>query len=130
MGSMLFFVALAAHRFGRWPTTWATLALVMSADLFLNRMVGGAARSWTFPLVGIAAAALMYGRIRFLAVLVPFAAVFYPPASLICALSLALALFGLPPGDGGDVAELSPLRRLRLLAVVGGLPSHCVCPCS
>ncbi len=112
---LLLAVAAAALRLGRWPASWATLALVLSSDLFLDRMVGGAARSWAFPLVGLATAALVHGKGRFLAALVPISALFYPPACVIVGFCLALVLFVLPARDRGDASELSRGRRVITL---------------
>ncbi|MBU1909581.1 MAG: hypothetical protein KJ726_06020 [Verrucomicrobia bacterium] len=81
-----------AVRLGGWVCGWATLALALSSHEFLYRMVGGTARSWAFPLAALAAAALLGGSIRGLALLTILAAAFYPPMALVFGLTLLGAI--------------------------------------
>ena len=62
-------LAWCAARLGGPVCAWATAALGLSSHIFLYQMAGGTARSWAFPLAGLAAVALLHGSAPALAAL-------------------------------------------------------------
>ena len=70
--------ALGGRRLsGRWGML-ATVGLALSAAMFTERMAGGVARSFAYPVLALSAFALITGRIRWLCVLTVVGAAFYP----------------------------------------------------
>ena len=116
-------VATAVAVGSRW-SAFASASLVLGASVFMTRMAGGLARGFAFPFLAVGLALLAAGRLRWLALLVPFAAAFYPPAAVLLGLAAAIAALLLPAGERGDLADWSPFRRLALLggaALLSGL---------
>ncbi len=57
------FVGVAARRLGGgWGAAWVSMAMVLTSELFIERMSGGLPRMFAFPLVAAAGVALAYGR--------------------------------------------------------------------
>ena len=106
---------LAARRLGGTPAALGAVALALSSGVFLDRLVGASPRSFGFPLIAATVAALVAGRMGWLAATVVLGAAFYPPAGVVAGVALAMALLVLPPGDRGDAAGWSPGRRLMVL---------------
>lgn len=109
-------LGLAASRLGGKAAAWAAVALALSTGVFLERMTGGLPRSFGYPLLACAAAALIYGRPLVLAACVVLGAGFYPVVGLIAGLALAVYLILLPRGDRGHAAGWT--LRTRILVVV------------
>lgn len=104
------------------------VAMSLSSSLYLSRMAGGLPRTFAYPVLAVAAALLVRGRMRALAVLIPCAAAFYPVSAVVCGLGLALALLVLPAHSRGDASDWSLARRLRLLALSAALSALVVLP--
>jgi hypothetical protein len=119
--ALLAAVAAAAHRIGGGVAAGATIGVVLTTDVFLERMVGGLPRAFGYPLVALAAAALAAGRLRALAAVVVLAVAFYPPVAVPIALALAAVLLVLPRGDRGQGAGWSPGRRIAFLGGTAAL---------
>ncbi len=117
----------AAYRVGGKPAVWLALGLALGSDLFLSRMVGGLPRAFGLPFVACILAALCWNRVRAASVLVVTAALFYPVASAIGGLTLAVWLLLFPPG--GQKAPEWPLRRRMIwLLVTAGLAALTLLP--
>jgi hypothetical protein len=110
-------LAWCAVRLGGWVCAWATVALGLSSYVFLYQMAGGTARSWAFPLAGLAAAALIGGWIPALAALTVLAAFLYPPSVVVLGLAFAFALPAAPmrPSRKWPLALLTALACAALL---------------
>ncbi|MEO8603182.1 MAG: hypothetical protein ABI629_11455 [bacterium] len=122
----LFLVAMgsAAARFGGVLAGLAAVALCLSGEIFLDRIAGGLARSFGFPILACGLAALLHGRLRWLAAVVAVGALFYAPPALLLGVTLALVALVAPQRWRGDLAAWSWPRRLLLVgatAFVGGL---------
>ena len=112
---LLITMAAASHRLGGMAAAWATLALTMSSYVFLDNMTGGLARSWAFPIIGTAAALLVYGRIYALALLAVVAAGLYPVVAVLVGISLAIVLLFFPKQDRGQAVSWSPRKTATLI---------------
>lgn len=119
--ALLVMLALAAYRLGGWAVMWATLALVLSSGIFLDRMVGGVARSWAFPLAAGAALALVWGRVYWLGAVTVLGALFYPSVAAICGLTMVAWLWLLPSSWRGQAHDWGWLKRLLAPAAIAGL---------
>ncbi|MBN8530438.1 MAG: hypothetical protein J0L97_01050 [Alphaproteobacteria bacterium] len=116
LAAMLVLMAMASYRLGSAATAWATLVLALSTALFLERMTGGLARAFAFPIVAMALWGLVAGRACWLAAATLLGAAFYPPAGVLSGASLVAVSF-LPERHRGDMASWSLRKRLLL---VGG----------
>lgn len=112
--------AIGARRLsGHWGML-ATMGLALSSPLFVERMAGGVARAFAYPVLALAAAALITGRVRWLCVLTVAGAAFYPVAGVAPGLALFLLLFVYPPDDRAEASGWSFRKRsLYLFATVG-----------
>jgi hypothetical protein len=117
---MLVCIAATAQRLAGKAGALVALALSLGTSGFEWRIMGGLPRSFAYPVLGLAMAALAFGRLRALAVLVPIAAAFYPVSAVVSGLALALCLLGLPAANRGDAATWSLGKRVRVLALSGG----------
>jgi hypothetical protein len=111
--------AMTAHAFGGKAGAWVAAALCLGSSLYLERMSGGLPRSFAFPLLAAASAALTYGRYHTLGVLVPVGAALYPAAAVPIGIALALVLLALPASSRGVAADWSFKRRLVFVAGIG-----------
>jgi hypothetical protein len=105
-----------AARLGSVIAGAAAVALALSSDVLLDRVVGGSPRSFGFPLLAVLVAAMVAGRPGWLAAGVVAAAAFYPPMAVLGGLTLAVLLLGLPAADRGAAAAWVWPRRLGWLA--------------
>ena len=121
-------LGLAATRLAGWPAGLAAVALCLGSEAYLDRMTGGLPRSFAFPLLAVAVALLVYGRIRWLGGLVCVGALFYPAPAMMIGITLAAVLLALPKRDRGDAAEWSWRRRLTFLTVVAGVSAVLILP--
>src|SRR5215213_9802863 len=80
---------IAARRLGGWGAAWVSMALVLTGEVFIERITGGLARAFAFPLMGLAALALVWGRAYWLAAVVVLAMGFYPAAAVVVGVALA-----------------------------------------
>ena len=113
-------VAAAARRLAGYFGAFLAAALVLSSSIFLAIMVGGLPRAFAFPALGLASAALIYGKPRLLAGIVCASAAFYLPVAIQAGIALTIWLFALPAQDRGDAANWSFSRRARLvIATIG-----------
>ncbi len=109
-------VAAAARRLAGYFGAFLAVALVLSSNIFLFTMSGGLPRGFSFPVLAMTAAALVYGKPRFLAAIVCVSAAFL--AASISALILLPELLGaraygrsLGPRDVTEYPELGPNGR-------------------
>ncbi|QPJ65796.1 MAG: hypothetical protein G3M78_10500 [Candidatus Nitrohelix vancouverensis] len=99
-------------------TGFATLILALSSDLFLERMMGGLPRSFAYPILAGALAALVYGRAGWLVVLTILGFAFYPVAGVVCGLTYALwSLLSLKDVESG-IRIRKILNRIRWLGAI------------
>jgi hypothetical protein len=110
-------VAVAANRLAGKPAAFVAVCLVMGSNAVLDRVVGGLPRAFAYPLLAWAAAFLVTGRIRSLAVLTVLGAGFYPVIPVIAGLSLAIVLLVMPKRDRGSARHWSLRRRAAVLAL-------------
>jgi hypothetical protein len=100
------FLALAgatAARLGGPAAALGTVALTLSSGFVLSQMVGGTPRGFALPLLAGVAAAVVFGRPGWLAVVAVVAAGFYPSVAVIGGLALAFLLLverDIHPGPG------------------------------
>jgi len=114
-------MGLAAARFGGVLAALAALALSLAWPIFLSRMAGGLARGFAFPLLACGVAALVHGRLRWLAAITVLGAASYAPVSPMLGVPLALVAVVFPPTWRGDVRGWSPTRRILLVASTAAL---------
>lgn len=125
---VLVLLGACARRLGGWPAVFATLALALSSHVLLDYMTGGVARSWAYPLMAGAAAALVWGRVYPLAVITVLGAALYPPAAAVCGIGLALWLLLWPAADRGAASDWSWPKRWGLVAVTALVCAALVLP--
>jgi hypothetical protein len=121
-------VAVAAHRLAGYFGAFLAAALVLSSSIFLAIMVGGLPRAFGFPALGLASAALVYGKPRLLAGIVCASAAFYPPVAIQAGIALTIWLFALPAQDRGDAADWCFFRRARLVIAAGSISALVLLP--
>src|SRR5207244_1663802 len=93
----------------------------LGASTYLERLCGGMARGFAFPLLGAALAALAYGKIRWVCALALVGAAFYPMTAVTIGLALAAALLVVPKDDRGEARTWSFGRRAAALAITAAL---------
>jgi len=106
---------ISAYRLGGLPGSTFTILLLLSADIFIARMVGGLPRSFAFPCLAATALALIEGRAIALSSITLLGIAFYPTAGLISFLSLFLLLFALPARFRADVEKWGIKKRILIL---------------
>ncbi len=114
---LLVATGVGAGRLGGAMAAWGAVALCLSSSYFLSRMSGGLPRSFGFPLIGTAAAALVLGRPVLLAACTVLGAAFYPSAGLVSGIALAGYLFILPAADRGRACHWPLLRRAAVVGI-------------
>jgi hypothetical protein len=97
---------------------WGTGALLLSTDVVLARLAGGLPRSFAFPLIALAALALVRGKAWRLAGLAVIAAGLYYPMAVLLGLTTAAFLLVAPAAWRGDVSHWSLGRRFGLVCLV------------
>ena len=112
-------VAVAANGLAGKPAAFVAVCVVMGSNGFLDRIVGGLPRGFAYPFLAWAAAFLVTGRIRALAVLTVLGAGFYPVIPVVAGLALALVLLVMPRRDRGSARHWSFKRRVAVLALAG-----------
>ena len=121
-------VAAAARRLAGYFGAFLAAALVLSSSIFLAIMVGGLPRAFAFPALGLASAALVYGKPRLLAGIVCASAAFYLPVAIQAGIALTIWLFALPAQDRGDAANWSFSRRARLVIATASISALILLP--
>lgn len=118
----------AAHRLGGAGPALIAGALTLGTEAYLDRMAGGCGRAFAFPVLAGGVAALAFGSLNGLRVLIWIGAGTYPMAAVPLGMANALMLLVLPAADRGD-AVLWPLRRrLQHLAITAGVAAVLVLP--
>lgn len=117
MALVLAALGAAAHRLAGRVAMPIAIAFTSGVSLFPELMIGGTPRSFAFPLVALAALALVAGRARLLGALVVSGAAFYPAGAAPIGLALAASML-LPSRDRGDAAGWSPTKRAGFVAAV------------
>ena len=112
-------VCAAAGRLGGAAAAFSTSALCLSTGIFLTHMVGGIPRAFGFPFLAAAAAALVFGRTLWLAIIVVASAAFYPPAAVVAGLALGLETLVLPARHRSETQHWPLARRIMLIAATG-----------
>lgn len=118
------FILLAAAlgaigwKIGGPATCFATLALTLSSGVFFVRMIGGLPRSFGFPLLAMALAAVVYGRAYLLAGVTLLGSLFYPVVTVISGSWLALLLLVTPEKIRENVWSLKKRFTIVLLTAV------------
>jgi hypothetical protein len=125
---LLISLGFAAGKFGGLPAAWGAMALALSAGLFLRSMGGGLPRAFAFPIFACATAAIIYGRMYLLAILVCLGAAFYPMAAVPPGITLAIILLFMPARDRGEASGWSFRRRMVVLVGTGLLSMLIVLP--
>ena len=121
-------VAAAARPFAGYGGALFASSLVFATNAFFDRIVGGLPRSFGYPIAALAAALLVYGRVRALGVLVCVGAAFYPAGAMPAGIALTMLLFVLPAQDRGEAADWSLARRARMLVTVGAVSALILLP--
>ncbi|MDA2929805.1 hypothetical protein MYX84_07660 [Acidobacteria bacterium AH-259-O06] len=109
---LLVSVGAAAGKIGGRAAVWGAIALCLSSGYYLWRMTGGLPRGFAYPVLGCAAAALVFGQPYLLALTVCIGAAFYPQAGVVAGLALAIYLLVLPKRDRVVGATWSLHRRV------------------
>jgi len=114
-------LAITAYAFGGKTGAWVAAALCLGNSIYLENMSGGLARSFAFPLLAAAGAALTYSRYHIVGILVLLGAAFYPVTAVQIGIALALVLLVLPANSRGGVATGWSFKRcLIFVAAIGG----------
>jgi hypothetical protein len=109
-------VAASAAKWGKAWAAWFAAALVLSSDAVLERLTGGLPRAFGFPIVALAIAALVHGRVRMLAIVTAIGAAFYPVAAMPGGIALAGVMLLLPAKNRGEAATWSFKKRFAWVA--------------
>ena len=112
------FVGVSAWGLGGPIAAWAAMALCLSSDLFLGRMMGGLPRAFGLPLLAMAGAALVLRRPGLLIAATLLGAAFYYPAAMLGGMALAAFLL-LPERYGGLQPAWTWQRRVAILGASG-----------
>jgi hypothetical protein len=114
-------LAIAAHRLAGYSGAFSAMALTLSNPIFLARLAGGLQRSFAFPMLALSAVALIYAKPRLLAAITCIGAAFYPSTAIVAGIALTMWLLVFPPQSRSGAHEWTLFRRLRLLAITGGV---------
>ncbi len=112
-------IAASAARLAGPAAGLAAALLCLSADIFLNRMMGGLPRAFGYPLVALVMLGLIHGRPLWIAAATIGGGALYYVAGLLGGLSLAALLFVVPSSWRGQAAAWPMPRRAALLALTG-----------
>jgi hypothetical protein len=110
-------IAVAASSLAGRAAAFAAVGLSLGTFVFIDRVGGGLPRSFAYPCLAWAAACLVTGRIRSLALISVLGAGFYPLIPVVCGLALAVVLLLLSPRDRGSARRWTLRHRLAVLAV-------------
>jgi hypothetical protein len=108
-------IAVAAARLGGRAAAFSAVGLALGTFVFMDRIGGGLPRAFAYPCLAWAAACLVTGRIRTLAVIAVIGAGFYPLIPVVCGLALAVVLLLLSPRDRGSARHWTLKQRFALL---------------
>jgi len=128
LGVLLAALAMSAYKLGGKSAAWATLAFALSTGQFMGGVTGGLPRSFGYPLMACAAAALVYGRPVLLAALVVLGAGFYPVVSVMTGLALAAYVLLVSRDDRGRAEKWTLRKRLLVVVATALLASIVVLP--
>lgn len=113
----LFTIGLASFSLAGWSGAWVSMALVLSSGPHII----GVPRDYAIPILAGALAAVLYGRVTWLAVMILLGAAFYPPVGVLSAFMLIFWLFVWPKTDRGEALEWSFKQRAIFLVATGML---------
>lgn len=119
--ALLVLGAATAWRLAGVAAAVATVALLISANIFYANIAGGTPRSFGYPLIALVALALVTGRPWVLALTTVLGALVYAPAAIVA--GLVLALSELAPGPVarwfGAETRASVRSRWMFVGLVG-----------
>jgi len=107
---------------------WIAAAVIISSSVPMERMASGVNRAFAFPVMAMALACTMYGRVTKLAILVVVGSLFYPVAGLTAGAILAALLLLMPARDRGEAAGWSLPKRILALVLTAGVSAMVMLP--
>jgi hypothetical protein len=125
---LLLAIGAAARRLGGNAAALCAMAIVLGNTLFAGRMIGGLPRAFAFPLVALAALALLQARPVLLAGAVLIGAAMYPILGVIAGLALGVWMLLMPRSMRGLEPRWTLPRRLVLVTGTGLLAIGLVLP--
>jgi hypothetical protein len=121
-------IVVAASRLSGRAAAFAAGVLALGTAFFIQRVAGGLPRSFAYPALAWAAACLVAGWPRTLAVITVIGAGLYPVIPVICGLSLAILLLLVPRADRGPARHWSLRKRLVFLCVTALAAAMLIAP--
>ena len=128
--ALLTVTGVTAWRLHGNAVAFAAVALIISADIFLDRIAGGLPRAFGFPLTALIAYALVSNRVYLLGATTVIAALFYPPIAVLAGCAFAMVLF-LPDPLASRLGISRPpslKKRAVILTVFGMVTAASVVP--
>lgn len=126
--SLLVTVGITSWKLGGATTCFATLALTLFSVVFFGRMVGALPRSFGFPLLALALAAVVFGRVYWTGIMTVLGAAFYPLVTVITGMTMALVLLVLPSKYRGEAAAWSYKKSVAVLLLTAALSGATALP--
>ena len=105
-----------------------TATTIFGSSYVFERLAGGLARSFAFPVIAVGLYALVSGRVVLLAVTVVLASGLYPPVGVVLGLTLAGWLLLTGPDNRGSAGQWSAARRWAVVAVTAAASLAVVFP--
>ncbi|MBF0140410.1 MAG: hypothetical protein HQL74_09030 [Magnetococcales bacterium] len=120
VGAILYWLGVgilgaASARLSGWAGAWVSMALAFS----VGPNISGLPHDFSWPILCGATAALLHGRVHWLAATALLGAAFYFTSGVIIGIVLFLWLFIWPKSDRGDAKEWSWNRRVVFLLITG-----------
>lgn len=126
--AVLVAVGLSARRVAGGVAVFFVLALCLGNENYMHRMGGGLPRAFAFAFMAWALYALVSGRVKLLAGLVPLAAAFYPASTPPIGLALFVLLVLVPREHRGEAQAWSLKRRFAVLAIAASAAALLLVP--
>ena len=111
----------AAWKLGGWFAAWATSVLVLVQPVFSYQITAPIAHMFAFPLMACFLAALVYGRVYWMAFVTVLSGLLYPVVAIFSGATLAFYLLLMPQRSRAEASAWPWLKRMLLLAVTASI---------
>ncbi|MEZ5692067.1 MAG: hypothetical protein R3D71_10455 [Rickettsiales bacterium] len=115
-------MGIAAWKLGGWYAAWTTSVLVLIHPIFSYQITSAIPHMFAYPFTACFLAALVYGRVYMMGVIVVLSALFYPITAVVAGPTMAFYLLITNQKSRGEGKNWSLSKRFILLLIVAAIP--------